>query len=183
MKWTVRDVVGYSLVALGVIGGLLMLSLTVGSFPLDWEQALSGEENNPHRAVLLERLFRSILALSVGAILSLVGTLFRTDTEPTRRPFSVGRKRRSRLEPLAITLGGAWASPPCLHFPRRPCVHSGERSCSWLEWFASQPSGGHFRFTGFFAGVVLNGLGDCDGFEDLRRSHRGQDAVVVLVEP
>lgn len=109
MKWTVRDVVGYSLVALGVIGGLLMLSLTVGSFPLDWEQALSGEENNPHRAVLLERLFRSILALSVGAILSLVGTLFQALTRnPLADPFLLGVSGGAAVgATLAITLGGA----------------------------------------------------------------------------
>ena len=131
-----------------------MLSLTVGSFPLDWEQALSGEENNPHRAVLLERLFRSILALSVGAILSLVGTLFQALTRnPLADPFLLGVSGGAAVgATLAITLGGALGLATLFTLPLQTVCAFGGASCSWLGG-SHRNRARSFRFTGFFLPV------------------------------
>ena len=99
-----------------VLMGVFILSLTQGVFSIDWSAVWNGDTGTGDWEVFLSRLTRSSLAIAVGMILAVVGTLYQALTRnPLADPFLLGVSGGAAVgATLAITLGagalswGAW---------------------------------------------------------------------------
>ncbi len=122
MKVTRGRVIGHLLILGGLLIAALALSLSLGVFDLDFVRALEGGPGNPHRDVLETRLVRSLLAIFVGGVLSLVGTLFQAMTRnPLADPFILGVSGGAAVgATLAIVCGVSSLVLFGIHFPMAP---------------------------------------------------------------
>jgi len=114
---SLTQVVARSAVMLTVLAGVFWLSMMQGVYPLDWAVVLQGPSETADWDVFVSRLTRSGLALAVGMMLAVVGTLYQALTRnPLADPFLLGVSGGAAVgATLSITLGaglvtlGSWA--------------------------------------------------------------------------
>lgn len=117
MTVTLAQVLTRSAALLAVLTGIFWLSMTHGVYPLDWSVVMQGHTGTPDWDVFVSRLTRSGLAMAVGMMLAVVGTLYQALTRnPLADPFLLGVSGGAAVgATLAITLGaglftvGSWA--------------------------------------------------------------------------
>jgi iron complex transport system permease protein len=107
MRMTFLRVAYHVGLLVSLVVGVALVSLGHGVFELDWQKAFSEGVGNAHRDVLVARGVRTVLALSVGGILSVVGTLFQAMTRnPLADPFLLGVSGGAAVGATgAITMG------------------------------------------------------------------------------
>ena len=130
MTVSFAQVLGLSGLLLAILLGVFGLSMTQGVYALDWMLVMEGRTDTADWDVFMSRLTRSGLAMAVGMMLAVVGTLYQALTRnPLADPFLLGVSGGAAVgATLAITLGaglitvGGWAllCPLLPHSPE-PC--------------------------------------------------------------
>jgi len=97
------------LVVLAVLGGLMLLSLAIGSRDVSWDDlvaALGGSMDNLSQAAVVKRIPRTLLAVIVGGALGLAGAVMQGVTRnPLGDPSILGVNMGASL---AVVIGIAW---------------------------------------------------------------------------